>query len=176
MSADSSALTNRFVTRCRCLLDWAENAPPKDRNDLCMQAVLTLDQAICGWIAEVLELSTQARQQLLLNGSSAVALDSVQQSPEQDATLAKQDATMAKQDATLADIEELVQLRKQPQSFLFQLQAARLRDLQPPINMPARAGAIGLLSRDELSVAQVRGWLEDFVQLLERARETAFEC
>ena len=142
-----------------------------------MQAVLTLDQAVCGWIAEVLELSAQARQKLLLNGSSAVALDSVQQgSAEQDATMAQQDATMAQQDATLADIEELVQLRKQPQSFLFQLQAARLRDLQPPINMPARVGAIGLLSRDELSVAQVRGWLEDFVQLLERARETAFEC
>lgn len=152
VGADSSALTNRFLNRSRALLDVADHPA-------CVAASLaSLEQAVCAWIAEVLEVSPVRRQSWLLHATVADVLAQLE-------------------DEAAAELEELRQLYHRPDAFLFQLKNARLQDVQPPATpSPERGGLSMVTAVDSVSLEQIHGWQNELEALIERGRETAVEC
>ena len=153
MSQEHSFLTNRLLGRSRCLAEAAANLPDPRPN--LAAAAVELDRAVCSLMAEILDASPQQSRAMILGGHFALELGRID-------------------DRLPGELEELRLLRAEPGSFLQQLEQYRLLDLQPPPPMPAQH--LIHLQTDLPDADQLLGWIDQFGELLERFRQTAYEC
>ncbi|MGI9346312.1 MAG: DUF6586 family protein [Gammaproteobacteria bacterium] len=152
-------MTNRCLSRCRDLLTVAKQLSSQGaetQEQFWIAAWLPLlNQALCAWVAEMMEASAIQSQKWVLQTHIIDLLDQLPQN-------------------TAPEIEELRQLRNRPGSFLNGMHQAQMDSVQTVSAMPPQVGNI--LSRQiTFRLADCEQWLADLTELINRGRSTLME-